>query len=82
MALVTWKTAVSGNWSTAANWSGGAVPSAGDDVEVALIGNYKVTVTAAEVANSLHFNAPGAQFVETAAGGLVLEDLTHPLIIK
>jgi len=32
-----------GNWSDAAIWSGGKVPSANDDVVIGCIGNYKVT---------------------------------------
>ncbi|HTW29504.1 MAG TPA: hypothetical protein VME92_20430 [Acetobacteraceae bacterium] len=34
MASVSWKNNVSGNWNTAANWSTGIVPGAGDDVTI------------------------------------------------
>jgi len=33
-ASETWIGAASGSWSTAANWSGGAVPGAGDSVAI------------------------------------------------
>jgi autotransporter-associated beta strand protein len=76
MALVTWKAAVSGDWSTAARWSTNTVPSSVDDADINLIGNYLVTVTLAEAANSLDFNAPGAQLVESSTGKLTLGALT------
>jgi fibronectin-binding autotransporter adhesin len=34
MASISWLNSVSGNWNTAANWSTGTVPGAGDDVTI------------------------------------------------
>jgi hypothetical protein len=42
MAQLFWKSSSSGNWSTASDWSGGAVPTASDDVTIAVAG---ITVT-------------------------------------
>jgi hypothetical protein len=67
MALVSWKAAVGGDWSTAADWSTNSVPTSADNVKFGLVGNYLVTVTHAQTANSLDFNAPGAQLVESSS---------------
>ncbi len=42
-AVVTWTNTNGGLWSGAANWSGGAVPTAGDDVFITTAGTYSVT---------------------------------------
>src|ERR1700689_2720581 len=39
----SWKTAVSGLWSTATDWSTGVVPTSTDNVCIKVAGNYKVT---------------------------------------
>jgi autotransporter-associated beta strand protein len=75
MALIKWKAAVNGDWSTATDWSTGAVPTAADDAAINLVGNYTVTVTNAHAANTLDFNAPGALLVESATGRLTLNSL-------
>lgn len=69
MASISWKGG-SGDWNTAADWSGGAVPGAADTVTIAGAGAYTVTLyTAAQVGN-LTLNAPGALFYD--AGALTL----------
>lgn len=40
----TWKAAVSGLWTTAANWSTGIVPTSSDNVCITLGGSYTVTI--------------------------------------
>ncbi len=40
-----WKAAVSGSWSTAADWSTGVVPTSSDNVCIKLAGTYKVTIS-------------------------------------
>ena len=72
MALIKWKAAVSGDWATATEWSTGTLPTAADDVAINLVGNYTVTVTNAQIANTLDFNAPGATLVQSATGKLTL----------
>lgn len=72
MANLDWKQAISGDWSTAAAWSGDLAPSALDDVFVGLIGNYVVTIAGAATARSLTFDAPGATLVQEAGGSLAL----------
>ena len=75
MALIKWKAAVNGDWSTAADWSTGTVPTIADDAAINLVGNYTVTVTSAQSATSLDFNAAGAALVESATGKLTLGSL-------
>src|SRR5262249_6520368 len=76
MALVTWKAAVSGNWSRPANWSTNTVPAASDAVEFDLIGDYVATVTTAQTAYLLDFNTPRARLVARSTGELTLGQLT------
>jgi Hint domain len=44
MATFTWTAATSGLWTTAANWSSGQVPGAGDTAVVTLPGNYLISI--------------------------------------
>ena len=39
MALIKWKAAVNGDWSTATDWSTGTVPTAADYAAINLVGN-------------------------------------------
>lgn len=70
MANISWKNSVSADWTFGPDWSTNAVPTAADAVSIALIGNYTVTISSADVANTLLFNAPGGTLFETAAGSL------------
>jgi hypothetical protein len=45
MAAISWKSPVSGNWTVAADWSTGKVPTLSDDVTIAAPGSYTVTVS-------------------------------------
>ena len=45
MAAISWKSSVSGNWTVAADWSTGAVPTLSDDVTIAAPFSYTVTVS-------------------------------------
>jgi autotransporter-associated beta strand protein len=69
MATITWKNPVTGDWTAASDWSI-SVPTSTDDAVIGQIGNYVVTITSADVANSLTFNAPGATLFETGTGSL------------
>jgi hypothetical protein len=75
MAIFTWRAAVSGDWSDAADWSNDTVPTSLDEAEFLAAGNYTVTFTSADTANALLFDAPGAELVESAAGALDLNEL-------
>ncbi len=79
MTAISWNGQVSGDWTDAADWSSGTVPTWSDDVTIGQfffgIG-YLVTITDDEYANSLTFNAPGlyyggAELLENA-GSLTL----------
>ena len=45
MAQIHWLNPVSGDFATAADWSGGAVPGSGDDVALGALGGAPYTVT-------------------------------------
>ncbi len=49
----SWKTAVSGLWTTAADWSTGAVPTSTSNVCIKVAGNYKVTIDGSASANKV-----------------------------
>ncbi|HEY1708601.1 MAG TPA: autotransporter-associated beta strand repeat-containing protein [Rhizomicrobium sp.] len=74
MATVSWKTGVNGNWDDASRWDTGHKPGTNATVNVDAIGTYTLTVSAAETANSLLFNASGATLQEQAVGSLTLND--------
>ncbi|MEJ0048233.1 MAG: hypothetical protein WDN04_20505 [Rhodospirillales bacterium] len=66
MASISWKGG-SGDWNSAAGWSGGVTPGAADSVTIAGAGAYTVTLyNTAQVAN-LTLNAPGALFYDAGA---------------
>jgi alpha-L-arabinofuranosidase len=49
----TWTSASGGSWSTAADWSTGAVPNASESVVIDQPGNIEVTLSSAAAVNSL-----------------------------
>src|SRR5579871_685302 len=67
-APVSWKSAVSGSWNTAADWSGGAVPNAASDVMIAVAGAYTVALNSAAAIHSLTLSDTAATL--QIAGGL------------
>ena len=66
MAAINWKNPANGDWNVAANWSTGAVPTLADAVTISVAGPYIVTISSADVANSLTFNASEAALFENA----------------
>jgi hypothetical protein len=55
----SWKAAVSGDWDTASNWSLGHVPTASEDVNIAIAGSYTVThSTGTDSAKSITLSHP------------------------
>ena len=60
MAAVSWKSAVAGNWTTAADWSTGAVPGAADAVTIGVSGYYTVTLTTLVTVGSIAVSDAGA----------------------
>ena len=42
MSIIHWKTAVSGDFNTAANWNPALVPGSGDDAIIDAVGTYTV----------------------------------------
>jgi hypothetical protein len=67
MAAISWKSGQNGDWGTAGDWSNGHVPGSGDAVTIAASGNYTVTISSAEAANSLVLNASGAELLDTSS---------------
>jgi fibronectin-binding autotransporter adhesin len=68
MAAVSWKSAVSGNWTTAVDWSTGAVPGSADAVTIGVAGSYSIAVTSAIAADSIALTDSGAALAVTASG--------------
>ena len=71
MATISWVNSAGGDFGVAANWSTDSVPFLNDDVTVSAFGQYLVTVSDNDQANSLTFNAPQAALQENA-GSLAL----------
>jgi len=70
-----WKTAASGDWNTASNWTDGLPGSNGDGVIIGPAGTYTVTLsTAGSSSLSLLILAADATFSETSTGTLNLGD--------
>ena len=57
MAAISWKNPVNGDWNVAGNWSTNTVPTLADAVTISVAGPYIVTISSADVANLLTFNA-------------------------
>ncbi len=75
MAIVSWRAGVSGSWTTAADWSAGAVPGAADDAVIGVGGSYTVSVTSTSVAaHSLQIS--NNQAVLAITGGAAAATLT------
>jgi hypothetical protein len=66
MTAINWKNAVTGDWSTPADWSTNTVPGSGDAVTVSVAGSYVVSISSAAFANSLTFTASLASLFENA----------------
>src|SRR3984957_19657288 len=78
MATVNWLNSAGGDFGVAANWSTDSVPFLNDDVTVSAFGQYLVTISDNNEANSLTFNAPQAALQENA-GSL---SLTGTLLVN
>jgi hypothetical protein len=71
MATINWVNSAGGDFGVAANWSTDSVPFLNDDLTVSAFGQYLVTISDNDQANSLTFNAPQAALDENA-GSLAL----------
>ena len=56
-ATIDWKSPVSGDWNTAANWSPAQVPGASDTVFITNNGTYMVTVASGANFNQLRLGS-------------------------
>ncbi len=77
MAAVSWKSAVSGNWTTAADWSTGKVPGAADDATIGVAGFYTVSLTSSVTVSSLTISDPGATLAVAAKDSLTAGSLIN-----
>ena len=64
MTAISWKNPVNGNWSVAANWSTGAVPTLNDDVTISAPGPYTVTISS----NRVILRPPGGLLAAVQSG--------------
>ena len=69
MSALSWK-GVSGDWTNAGDWSGGAVPGAADSVTISGAGAFTLTLYTATPVGSVTMNAANALFYD--AGALTL----------
>ncbi len=82
-----WTNPAGGSWSTAANWSLGRVPIAGDSVVIALAGTYTVSLDVNASIGALDVGGgPGVQTVEVAdhilsVAGRVRVETTGELVV-
>jgi hypothetical protein len=73
----SWKTAISGTWSTAADWSTGSVPTSTDVACINLTGTYTVTLNGGGSAGTLILGGPsGAQTLAVQGAPSVNTTLT------
>ena len=83
MTAYSWKTAVSGDWSVAADWNPGGPPNAATaDVTIAAAGSYVVSIAAGETfsVNTLLLNGAGSGL--DILGTLKLAGTTHKLTLQ
>jgi hypothetical protein len=60
-----WVNATSGNFNTAANWSGGSVPGTGDLACIVVPGTYSVTLSGNDTVGGLVVGSPGGSGTQT-----------------
>jgi hypothetical protein len=60
-----WLSATSGNFNTAANWSGGSVPGSGDLACIVQPGTYTVTLSGNDTVGGLVVGSPGGSGTQT-----------------
>jgi hypothetical protein len=66
MATLHWRSGVTGDWATGADWDLGLAPAAGDLALIDAAGVYTVTITAPEAVQSLTVNDAGATVVDSS----------------
>ena len=69
MAVISWKSAVSGGWTLGSNWDSGTVPGIGDDATIGVAGIYTVALTASISVNSITISDTQATLQINNAGG-------------
>jgi hypothetical protein len=77
MATVHWS-GVSGDWSTASDWSTDTVPGPSDKAVIAAPGSYTVTVSTSEAVGSVVLNDPGA-ILDIHSGTLAV---SGPMVVR
>ena len=75
MTAISWVSQVNGDWNVAGNWSTNTVPTSADDVIISASG-LTVTISSADVANSLIFDPAQAELLENAGSLTVAGALT------
>lgn len=78
-SIKQWTNAAGGNWSNAANWSGGTVPSPADTVAIVVGGTYTVVLDTSYSGQSLILGgATGSQTLVLAGRPLIV---TGPILV-
>ena len=60
MASISWKSGVSGNWTSSSLWSPASVPGSADIATIGAAGTYTVSMSVSTAVNSVTLNAAGA----------------------
>jgi hypothetical protein len=75
VAAISWKTGVSGSWTTAANWNPATVPISSSDVTIGASGTYTVTLSTATSIDSLDVGNASAELdIENSSGTVAIAD--------
>jgi gliding motility-associated-like protein len=70
-ALKTWQLPGSGSWITGANWSGGTIPVAGDDVVINMTSSGTISGVPSTSLNSLSIGGSGNVTLTSTAGAII-----------
>jgi len=79
MTTFTWKSGVSSDWSTSADWSPAGPPGAGDTALIDVAGTYTITISTAEPANAVTLDATNAT-LDLESGGTLTLSGTNPTL--
>ncbi|HEY1779614.1 MAG TPA: hypothetical protein VGG79_04140 [Roseiarcus sp.] len=81
ISQISWKAAVTGDWTDGDNWTSGAAPTADDDVTIDLAGGYAVFISSPVVAHNIWFSGPFVSLIEKASGSFTISDPAAQLFV-
>jgi fibronectin-binding autotransporter adhesin len=72
MSAISWKYNTDGVWSNAANWSGGVLPGAADDVTLATLSPHTITYSSASGTTQIHSLSATTDSLNVSGGTLAI----------